>query len=148
MPSENLPRTYEEWLSTMDELTTTSPVWKLRVYRDALFLFDLAKQDCTKLTKGDLTRPLMGQLYRAVGSIGANIAEGCGRSSGKDRMRFFDYALGSAREADHWYHGCQHVLGDSVMLHRRTLINRICGQLVSLIPHQHNLRETPEDYTE
>jgi four helix bundle protein len=44
---------------------------------------------------------LTGQLRRAAMSIGANIAEGAGRSSDKDYARFIRYAAGSANEAEH-----------------------------------------------
>lgn len=37
------------------------------------------------------------QLHRAAGSVVRNLAEGAGRT-GKDRMRFYGYAHGSARE--------------------------------------------------
>jgi four helix bundle protein len=43
------------------------------------------------------------QLIRAVGSIAANIAEDYSRSSGADRARLLEYALGSARESVVWY---------------------------------------------
>jgi four helix bundle protein len=42
---------------------------------------------------------LKSQLCRAVASIGANIAEGCGRASDADSKRCFQIALGSACEA-------------------------------------------------
>jgi four helix bundle protein len=42
---------------------------------------------------------LANQLRRASSSIALNFAEGCGRSSEKDRRRFFTCALGSAKEA-------------------------------------------------
>ena len=41
---------------------------------------------------------LRSQICRAAGSIGANIAEGCGRSSDADTRRCFQVALGSACE--------------------------------------------------
>src|SRR5215207_8893305 len=41
-----------------------------------------------------------GQLRRAVISIPANIAEGCGKSSRKETIRFFQIASGSATEAE------------------------------------------------
>jgi four helix bundle protein len=44
---------------------------------------------------------LTGQLRRASSSIGANLAEGCGRFSPKDKARFFNIALGSACEAQY-----------------------------------------------
>ena len=42
-----------------------------------------------------------GQLRRAVLSVPANIAEGCGKASRKEAIRFFEIASGSAKEAEH-----------------------------------------------
>jgi four helix bundle protein len=41
---------------------------------------------------------LMSQLRRASASVGANLAEGCGRSTDADARRCFQIALGSACE--------------------------------------------------
>src|SRR3990170_7223301 len=43
---------------------------------------------------------LVAQLRRASGSIGANIAEGFGRSSDRDTARFIGFAIGSANEIE------------------------------------------------
>ncbi len=42
------------------------------------------------------------QLFRAVGSVGANIAEGRGRHEGAEYVHFLIIAQGSANEVDHW----------------------------------------------
>ena len=62
--------------------------------RLALFAAEIGWQDVTKLVKDRRTQRLSDQLYRALGSIGANLAEGYSRGSNKDRARFYEYALG------------------------------------------------------
>ena len=42
------------------------------------------------------------QLVRAADSIGANVAEGCGRGTYKDNRRFVRIARGSLNETRHW----------------------------------------------
>ncbi|HEU4763480.1 MAG TPA: four helix bundle protein [Gemmatimonadales bacterium] len=43
---------------------------------------------------------LRSQVVRCAGSIGANLAEGCGRSTTRELLRFVDIALGSALELE------------------------------------------------
>ncbi len=43
------------------------------------------------------------QLIRSSDSVGANIAEGTGRGSKKDNMRFAKIARGSLFEVKHWF---------------------------------------------
>ncbi len=75
-------------------------------------------------------RGLADQLYRAVCSISANIAEGYSKSTGKDRARFFEYALGSARESRDWYYKAHHVLGNEISQHRIQLTTPIVRLLI------------------
>ena len=94
------------------------------------------------------TRSLADQLYRSLGSISANIAEGYSKGTGKDRARFYEYALGSARESRDWYFKARHVLGDEVVEHRIGQQTRIIQLLLTMIPQQRarTLREAGLDY--
>ena len=127
---------YQEWERSVPADITGDVQWKLRAYRLALFVGDLAWSDVTKLAADGRTLALSDQLYRAIGSIGANIAEGYSRSSGKDRARFLEYSLGSAREARDWYYKGRHVLGETVTAHRVNLITQITRLLLTYIPDQ------------
>ena len=64
---------------------------------------DDAWEDAWVLSRHPVVSGLADRLHRAVGSIGANLAEGYSRSSARDRARLYEYALGSAREAREWY---------------------------------------------
>jgi four helix bundle protein len=139
---------YQEWEQRVPADITGDVLWKMRAYRLALFVGDLAWSDVTKLAADPRTLALSDQLYRAVGSIGANIAEGYGRSSGKDRARFYEYSLGSAREGRDWYYKGRHVLGEAITAHRVNLITQITRLLLTYIPDQRHvtLKEEPAVY--
>ncbi len=101
---------YEEWERTVPEEIKCDSVWKIKAYRLALFAADLSWEDVTRLAQDRRTVALSDQLYRSIGSISANIAEGYSRGTGKDRARFYEYALGSTRESRDWYYKGRHVL--------------------------------------
>ncbi|RMF35469.1 MAG: four helix bundle protein [Chloroflexi bacterium] len=120
----------------------------MQAYRRALFLGDLGWRDVTRLMGDRRTRALADQLYRAVGSISANLAEGYSRGTGRDRARFYEYALGSARESRDWYFKARYVLGDEILEHRLTLLSEIIRLLLTMIPQQRGrlLREAEITY--
>ena len=130
--------TYELWESGIPASFTADSLWKMVAYRKSLFLADLAWRDVCKLAGDKRMSSLADQLYRAVGSIGANIAEGYSRGSRKDRARFYEYSLGSAGESRDWYFKGRHILGEEVFLHRSELIAEIVKLLLTTIPQQRN----------
>lgn len=127
---------YDEWQASVPDEIKGDSLWKLEVYRLGLFIAEISWQDALELSKNSLTRDLADQLYRAVCSISANIAEGYSRSTGKDRARFLEYSLGSAREARDWYFKSRHTLKEEVVNHRIGLLTQIIKILSVLTPHQ------------
>ena len=139
---------YVEWQAGVPDEIKGDSLWKLEVYRLGLFAADIAWQDALVLNKNPLTRGLADQLYRAVCSISANIAEGYSRSTGKDRARFLEYSLGSAREARDWYFKSHHTLKEEVIKHRIDLLTQIVKMLSILTPNQRQkgIREEQAEY--
>jgi len=141
---------YREWEQNVPAEITGDRLWKMEVYRLALFASDLAWPDATKLIQDRRTLRLSDQLYRAVGSVSANITEGYSRGTGKDRARFYEYALGSAREGRDWYYKGRHVPGETVTSHRLKLLTQIIRLLLTIIPAQRGaaLKEETANYTD
>lgn len=139
---------YQEWEQAVPRTITDDMLWRMRVYRLALFAADIGWQDVTRLSTDKRTAALSDQLCRALGSISANIAEGYSRSSGKDQARFYEYALGSARESRDWYYKARHILDESVITHRLDLLTQVIRLLLTIVPaqRQQSLRETEEMY--
>lgn len=139
---------HSEWLNTVPQTLKDDAVWTLSAYRHALFLSDLCWHDVTKLMRDKRTTGLSSQMYDAVGSVGANLAEGYSRGSGRDRARFYEYSLGSARESRDWYFKARHVLGDQVATHRMEFLGEVIRLTLTMIPDQRGsqLREEPIPY--
>jgi four helix bundle protein len=140
--------TFDEWQRTVPQAITGDPLWKVTAYRLALFLGDLSWPDVCRLAGDRRTVELSDQLYRASGSISTNIAEGFSRGTGKDRARFYEYALGSARESRDWYYKGRHVLGQALADHRMRLLVEIIRLLLAMIPDQRSsvIREASGTY--
>lgn len=139
---------YSEWLSIVPSEISNDPIWKLEVYRLALFAGDIGWEDVLKLSKERLMFSVADQLHRSLGSISANLTEGYSRSKGLDRARFFEISLGSARESRDWYYKARHVLSSEVVKHRIGLITQIISMLTPMISHQRKnaIREGPAQY--
>ena len=70
---------------------------KLKVYQDAMVLLEDVYQLTKKFPSSEI-HGLTNQIQRAAVSIPSNIAEGMGRFSIKDRIRFIDISNGSLME--------------------------------------------------
>lgn len=108
----------------------------MRAYQLARELLDASWTDADRLRHHRITERVSGQLYAAVGSIAANLAEGYSRSSGRDRARIFEYALGSVRESMTWYESAQPVLGPEIVRERLTILEEIRRMLLAIIPRE------------
>ena len=139
---------FEEWQDTVPDAIRKDPLWRVQAYRLALHLGDTSWNDVSRLAQDKRTRALSDQLYRSVGSISANIAEGYSRGGGRDRARFYEYALGSAREARDWYYKGRHVVGDERARGQIAALASIVRLLLTMTKDQRSvhLREPESDY--
>ena len=139
---------FDAWCDIVPHMIRQDSLWKMASYRKALFAADVGWEDVTELNKDRRTRGLSDQLYRALGSISANIAEGYSRGTGKDRARFYEYALGSARESRDWYYKGRHILGAELVMQRMQILSEIIRLLLTMVPDQRGsqIRETAAEY--
>ncbi|MEM1012507.1 MAG: four helix bundle protein [Planctomycetota bacterium] len=124
--------TFDDWQVTVPAGIREDALWRMEVYRQALFVADLSWHDSARLAE-QKRFGLADQLHRATGSVSANIAEGHSRSSMKDQCRFYEYANGSARESRDWYFKSRHALGESVVSHRIELLTSVIRQLTAIV---------------
>ncbi len=140
---------YDKWLEDVPLELREDSLWRMEAYRLALFAADIGWHDATKLAQYRRTLGLSDQLYRSLGSISANIAEGYSRGTGNDRARFYEYALGSARESRDWQFKARYILGENVTQHRLRLLAQTIRLLLVSITQQRNkpIREEIASYT-
>jgi four helix bundle protein len=74
--------------------------------------------------------------------------EGYSHASGKDQARFYEYALGSSREARDWYFKSRYALSQDVATHRMNLLAEIIRQLSIMVPKYRgkSIKEEGIDY--
>jgi hypothetical protein len=108
----------------------------MEAYRLALFACEVGWYDVTELLKDKRTVGIADQLYRSLGSISANLAEGYSHHTGKSRD---------------WYYKSHHVLKEPVAAHRIALVTQIVKLLLVMVPQQHGktptLREESAEYS-
>ncbi|WP_461485114.1 four helix bundle protein, partial [Pedobacter sp.] len=78
---------------------------------------------------------ITSQVRRAVASISANIAEGCGKSTQLDFAKFLNISLGSANETDYFLLLCKDLkyISETEFLELEDTINAIKAMLINLI---------------
>lgn len=128
---------YQNWLENIPAEIKSDSVWNIQAYRAALFLSDLCWHDTQNIINNRFFA-LADQLYRATGSISANITEGYSRNSFKEKARFYEIALGSARESKDWYFKSRHILGIDLINKRTKLLTSITKLLLTMINDKRN----------
>ncbi len=96
---------YDEWEARLPTAAKSDPVWFVQAYRLGLFMSACARADILALQNDGLTASTRDQVLRAADSIAANVGEGYARRGAPDRLRFFEYALGSVYELRSYYLG-------------------------------------------
>ncbi len=129
--------TYSDWESCAPEAMRQDPLWRMAAYRLSAYIADVASADARLLARVPACVAVAEQLARAAGSVGANVAEGYSRGAGRDRARFFEYALGSARETLHWYCMVAADLPSSTLATERIdVLTQIRRLLLTIIPEE------------
>jgi four helix bundle protein len=129
---------------SLANVITSDRLWHVAAYRKSLRLIDLALSDTTLVSRSRLHEPTSRQLYRAIGSIGANIAEGYSRSTGFDRARFFEYGLGSVRESLVWYYAIRTTLPQETVDDRATRIVELRRLLLTSVNRERRRRRVTD----
>jgi four helix bundle protein len=133
---ERVNMTFEEWEATVPREIREDPLWKVEAYRLGLFLSDVVWTDAGKLLKEVRALSFADQICRAAGKLSSNVSEGYSRGSGKDRAKFYEYALGSARETRDWYYKSRHVLKEQVTTHRIGLCTQLNRLLIRMVANE------------
>lgn len=128
--------TFDKWVASLPAAIKGDTLWKMEAYRLALFATEIGWHDVTELMKDRRTHGVADQLYRSLGSVSANLAEGYSHHTGKSRAQYYQYALGSAREARDWYYKSHHVLKEEVVNHRISFLTQIIKLLLVMVPQQ------------
>ncbi|MDX1672600.1 MAG: four helix bundle protein [Balneolaceae bacterium] len=123
---------YKKWKTEVPSAIREYKLWNVKAYRISLYLSELCFND-TLLLQKQHRYSMANQLYRAVGSISANIAEGYSRGYARDKARFYEYALGSARESKDWYFKSRHILSYKKLNRRMELLTDIIKLLITMI---------------
>ncbi len=133
------------WFAAQPRDVVGDPLWRLDAYRHAAFLLTLARTDAALIRGDPAMASIAAQLLTAAGSVAANIAEGYGRPTAADRIRFFAYALGSLRETHVWYETASVALTEDVRADRLARMIRLRRILYGLLTRLRARARKPAD---
>src|SRR5438045_426772 len=91
--------------------------------------YDLAVAFYHRSSKLSLPSHLKSQLERAASSVALNLAEGRGKRTRADQMRFFQIALGSARECEAVFD----LYSECASKELKELLDHLCASLCRLL---------------
>jgi four helix bundle protein len=131
---------FEDWERSVEKDHGADSLWRMKAYRLSMFLSELVDGDAQLMRGHVVASAILPQLALAVASIGANIAEGYSRSTGRDRARFFEYALGSARDARHFYRAGRGSLSMTILTARLEVLEEVIRLLIATVRYQ---RQSP-----
>lgn len=131
---------YDDWVRSLPDYVKSDSIWNLTAYKQALYASRCAWPDSVNIARHRLGEPIARQLYRAVASIGANIADGWSRTTGLDRARFFEYALSSTREALVWYLAAAPILQPNLIRPRLSQLTQLRRLLLVMIQTERRRR--------
>ena len=127
---------FEQWAASVPACIRADPIWRMSAFRLASYSLAVGWSDVLALSRYGPTRLIAPQLYKALGSVPANIAEGYSRSSGKDRCRIYEYGLGSTRESTVWYGAAIPVLGKELVESRQEMLQDVVRRMLVVIPQE------------
>lgn len=132
----NIDEELEKWQKTLPREITSDPLWSCTAYRLATFACDFFWDDLTRLLADRRTADVADQLARSLRGIGSAYTEGYSRLSPRDRCRFYEYSLGSARESRDWALKGRRILGDDRALPLMEILSRIVQLLIVTIARE------------
>ena len=124
---------YEEWEATVPASLKGDAIWRVQAFRLASYLGTVAGFDADAIAQQPSLVKSAAQLSDAAQSIAANIAEGYARLSPKDRVRFYEYALGSAAETKSRYLTVSRRLDPSLIDARLSVLASVTRLLLTMI---------------
>ena len=129
---------YETWIATVPRAVRGDGLWRLAAYRLARFASARGWAATSHLAADPRMWKITRQLYGALGSVCANLADGHARSSHADRARLYEYALTSVREAREWYLQAMPLLGEDETLTELSLLDEIAALITAYVADQRN----------